>query len=218
MDPLPRSGTATPARGPWNVSTFATIPLLLTLLLGLVVPASLHGQDAQEPEEPEPGSVGTLYLDPLVGPLGTSVQLDLHGLPPSTGFVIAFGGLRGGYQWVDEVVTDDEGQITEAVVVPEWAEEGQAQYFFVKLPGQAPVATRPFYVTDGDAELRVLGRIVEEDGVEAALQGPEGELYCLIGAESPVAPGDRVRVDGTAGSASDCPDGIPLNVRSLEPA
>ncbi len=191
---------------------------MLSLVLGLTAvllftPPSLSGQD--EPAE----EVGGLTVHPLAGPPGTEVQVEMGGLPPNTGVVIAFGGLRAGYQWVDEVASDEDGRLSEQVRVPDWADADETHYFFVKFPGQAPVATSPaFYLTGEDGRIRVRGEVTDEGREFPTLRGPDDELYCLGGEVAGFEPGNRVRIEGRLAESLDCPEGIPVEVDSHEPS
>ena len=212
---LPRASSLSLRPPPGSLSSFlAALPFLLVAWM----PGAAPSAAAQEPAPPDfVEELGALGLDPLVGPRGTEVSLLLPGLPPNTGFVIAFGGLRGGYQWVEQVTTDEMGVLDTEVRVPDWAEEEQAGYFFVKLPARPPFATRAFFVSnDAQGPVRLRGEITEDGESGVGLYGPEGEPYCLFGELPQVEPGARVVVEGSFGNPEECSEGIPLVVERME--
>ncbi len=193
------------------------IPVVrVVFVLALLTVSALAGPGvgAQEPAESEL-ELGALAVSPLVGTRGAEVTVEMDGLAPNTGMVIAFGGLRAGYQWVEQVTTDEEGRLSEVVTVPDWPDEDQTYYFFLKLAGQAPVATSaPFHVTARDGTLGATGEITDDGREWLTMKGPDGERYCLTGEVGELQVGDRVRVSGTATDLPGCSKGIGVYVES----
>jgi hypothetical protein len=130
--------------------------------------------------------------------------------------VIAFGGLRTGYEWVEQVETDGAGALDGVAQVPSWADENETQYFFVKFPGQVPVAIAPFHVMAEDGMIRTRGRVTDEGDQWLAMRGPDNELFCLRGELAGAEPGLRIRVVGSPAENWSCPGGIPVDVVRVE--
>ena len=62
-------------------------------------------------------------VSPRGGPVGTEVTVQWTALAPNSAILIGFGGLGSGFEIVGETETDANGDFSQAVRVPGWAEE-----------------------------------------------------------------------------------------------
>ena len=156
-------------------------------------------------------------ISPQGGPTGTDVMVWWSGMAPDSAVVIGFGGLGSGYEIVGESHTDANGNFSQSVTVPSWAERDASHFFFVGYAdGQPTGISEAFHVTGPDGTLRLEGRITDE-GVECtAMRGEHDELYTLVGDLGDLSPGDRVVVAGTIAEMSTCQQGLTIAVTEIQ--
>jgi len=89
----------------------------------------------------------------------------------------------------------------------------------VQTPGEVPTATDSG--PPGDELVRVTGTVLEGNGQNCLLLDTGTTRYALVGGDpNLLAPDEVVTVTGTANpaTATDCTDGVPLTVTSVDPA
>jgi len=155
-------------------------------------------------------------FDPAAGPVGSDVELWMDGLPRSTDLYIGFGTLQG-HTIVQGAESDEEGVLATRLTIPSTASVNRSHYFFVADESQLPMSvSRPFLVTGPDGRVEVRGEVQEAEGMCVTIRGLEDERYSLQGSVPALSPGDRVVVRGRVVLEGGCPDGLTLEVETVD--
>lgn len=156
-------------------------------------------------------------FEPAAGPVGSEVELWMDGLPRSADFYIGFGSMQG-HTIVQGAESDEEGVLTTRLSIPSTASVNRSHYFFVADAQQVPLSvSMPFLVTGSDGRVEVRGEVGETQGGCPMVLGLEEEFYALRGPLPSLSPGDRVVVRGQVVLEGGCPEGLTIDVETVEP-
>ncbi len=212
-----------------------TLPVLLAMLVG----ADLVGaQELPIPDRPEDGVVDerdqSLHaverpteMSPAAGPPGTTVELEATLLPALTPMQVALGGTRFGFEALILTLTDEEGNLSVTVEIPEWAAHTRSHRFIIFNAYFTSVyaATPLFHVTDAEGMIRREGEVTWTGPECVTLTTADDEIYDLVGDLGDLDLGDQVTVKGWIVDSPEvaqrveenCPDeGMILQVAEVE--
>ena len=192
------------------------LPALL-LILGLVCPTTAFGQ-ARQSVNPQALADSLAYrvatFTPTSGPPGTVVAVHWESLPALTAVRLGVGALHVGFESLKDILTDQSGEFTDTIVIPDWARSNRAHSLLVQDVYFRPLAlSTNFLVTDPDGTLSREGRMIAGANGCAALVGEEGERYNLIGDVQGLEVGARVIARGTLAEPSVCGEGQDVTIR-----
>ena len=202
------------------------LPGLLAALLLLIGLASPMGASGQLPERNRVNTRAVAdsfgyriaTLNPTSGPVGTTVAVRWQYLPALTPVHLSLGALHVGFEVLKDVLTDREGEFTDTIVIPDWAESTRAHVLVVQDLYFSPLAlSSNFLVTDKDGTLSRTGRIQPSTGRCAVLVGDDGDINNLIGDIQGLAVGARAIVSGTLGDPAACggAEGVTIKITSI---
>jgi hypothetical protein len=185
---------------------------LAALALGLALPSGLAGQNDRNRVNTRAVADSFAYriatFSPSSGPPGTLVAVRWQYLPAITPVRLGVGAQRVGFEVLREILTDAQGEFSDTIRVPTWAEANRPHMLVVLDFYFRPLAvSSAFQVTNPDGTLSRDGRLMEAAGKCAVLQAEGGEFYYLSGDMKDLKPGDRAIVDGTLGERSLCDAG-----------
>jgi hypothetical protein len=197
--------------------------LLGALALSLTLPGILAGQDARSRVNTRAVQDSFAYriatFSPASGPPGTLVSVRWQYLPAITPVRLGVGAQRVGFEVLREILTSREGEFTDTIRVPEWAESNRPHMLVVLDFYFRPLAvSSAFQVTAPDGTLSREGRLMEGAGNCSVIQAEGGEFYYLSGDMRGLRPGDRAIVTGTLGERTLCNAGereVTIRVRDV---
>ena len=168
---------------------------------------------------PVPQQQRRLQVTPRGAPPAGQVTVKLTGMPPLTGLRIGFGSLQE-HQFIGRTASDAEGNATETVRIPDWAQRDKVHYFFMAYDDMQPRGfSDAFHVTGPDGMARVSGVIGDEGGSCSPLRNASDDLYTLIGDTREFKAGSRVVVRGRVVEGAPCGDlGIAIAVTEIRSA
>jgi hypothetical protein len=183
--------------------------ILLALALVLSLPGGLTAQNPRERVNARAVQDSFAYriatFSPASGPPGTLVAVRWQYLPAITPVRLGVGAQRVGFEVLKEILTSREGEFTDTIKVPEWAESNRPHMLVVLDFYFRPLAiSSAFQVTQPDGSLSREGRLMDGAGNCAVIQAEGGEFYYLSGDMKDLKPGDRAIVTGTLGDRSLC--------------
>ena len=190
-------------------------PVLL-LAISLAYPATAFGQNRRS-INPQALADSFAYrsatFTPTSGPPGTVVTVRWQSLPALTPVRLGLGALHVGFESLKDILTDQSGEFTDTIVIPEWARSNRAHSLLVQDIYFRPLAlSTNFLVTDPDGTLSREGRMIEGTDGCAALVGEEGERYNLIGDVQGLEVGARVIARGTLAEPTACGEGKDVTI------
>jgi hypothetical protein len=196
---------------------------ILVPLVGLTAVCAVA---AQEPEtvDVRAQSVHAVerptYMSPASGPPGTEVTLRASLLPALTPVQVALGGTRSGFEALALALTDRNGDLVETVTIPGWASRDRAHRFIVFNAYFSAVyaATGLFHVTDTEGKLLREGEVTKAGPGCPTMAGVDNEIYSLVGEVQAVREGARIQVEGNIIQSDECPEGLVLQVTTVEQA
>jgi len=231
-----------PAFRRWSPSVPALgIPALAALGLAFMATAELQAQEPPPPELPFPGDTliddreRTLHaldrpasMSPTSGPPGTHVDLEVSLLPALTPMQVAIGGTRFGFEELILTMTDQHGNLSVTVEIPEWAAADRSHRFIIfnAYFTNVHAATSLFHVTDSEGKIRREGEVTWTGPECVTLTTADHEVYDLVGELGGLEMGARVSLEGWILSSDEvirrvegiCPDeGVALQVAEVEP-
>jgi hypothetical protein len=182
---------------------------LAVLALRLALPAELAGQSERNRVNTRAVQDSFAYriatFTPASGPPGTLVSVRWQYLPAITPVRLGVGAQRVGFEVLREILTTREGEFTDTIRVPEWAESNRPHMLVVLDFYFRPLAiSSAFQVTAPDGTLSREGRLMEGDGRCAVIQAEGSEFYYLSGDMRGLKAGERAIVTGTLGERSLC--------------
>jgi hypothetical protein len=182
---------------------------LAILALRLSLPADLAAQNERNRVNTRAVQDSFAYriatFSPASGPPGTLVSVRWQYLPAITPVRLGVGAQRVGFEVLREILTSREGEFTDTIRVPEWAEANRPHMLVVLDFYFRPLAvSSAFQVTNADGSLSREGRLVEGAGRCAVIQAEGGEFYYLSGDMKGLTTGERAIVTGTLGDRSLC--------------
>ena len=182
---------------------------LSILALRLSLPADLAGQAERNRVNTRAVQDSFAYriatFSPASGPPGTLVSVRWQYLPAITPVRLGVGAQRVGFEVLREILTSREGEFTDTIRVPEWAEANRPHMLVVLDFYFRPLAvSSAFQVTNPDGSLSREGRLVEGAGRCAVIQAEGGEFYYLSGDMRGLTTGERAIVTGTLGDRTLC--------------
>jgi hypothetical protein len=74
-----------------------------------------------------------MTASPANNPIGQTVQLTATGLPPSSGMELLAGLDLSDMRPLDQVETNEAGELVAEAMIPDWAVPGQVFYFAVRV-------------------------------------------------------------------------------------
>jgi hypothetical protein len=214
---------------------------LMALGLAFLNTAELQAQEPLPTVQPFPGDTLVDERDrslhaldrpasmrPSSGPPGTQVDLEVGLLPALTPMQVAIGGTRFGFEELILTLTDQHGNLSVTVEIPEWAAAERAHRFIIFNAYFTSVhaATSLFHVTDSDGKIWREGEVTWTGPECATLTTADDEVYDLVGDLEGLEMGARVVVSGWILSSEEvihrvegiCPDeGMALQVAEVEP-
>jgi hypothetical protein len=181
----------------------------LLLTLGLALP---HGAAGQEPRQrinqravADSFGYRIATLNPSSGPIGTKVAVRWQFLPALTPVHLSLGALHVGFEVLKDILTDRNGEFTDTITIPEWAESTRPHALVVQDFYFSPLAlSSDFLVTDKQGVLTRTGRLQPQTGKCAVLIGEDEDVYNLIGQVAGITPGERAIVHGRIAAAAEC--------------
>lgn len=188
------------------------LPALAALALGAVLPAAVAGQGDRNRVNTRAVADSFAYriatFSPSSGPPGTVVAVRWQYLPAITPVRLGVGAQRVGFEVLKEILTNAQGEFTDTIKVPTWAEANRPHMLVVLDFYFRPLAvSSAFQVTNPDGTLSRDGRLMEAAGKCAVLQAEGGEFYYLSGDMKGLKTGDRAIVEGVLGDRSLCDAG-----------
>lgn len=202
-----------------------SLGLLATLALLALLGAPRASAQLPERRPVNPRAVADSFayriatLDPTHGPVGTKVTVRWQSLPALTPVHLSLGALHVGFEVLHDVLTDQKGEFTDTIVIPDWAESTRPHALVVQDLYFAPLAlSSDFLVTDKDGTLSRDGRIGEQTGRCPVLIGEDGDRYHLVGSVQGIAQGERATVRGTIADPAQCggEKGVTLKITSVK--
>ena len=187
------------------------------LLVGLACPVTAFAQ-ARQSINPQALADSFAYrtatFTPTSGPPGTVVAVHWQSLPALTPVRLGVGALHVGFESLKDILTDQSGEFTDTIVIPDWARSNRAHSLLVQDVYFRPLAlSTNFLVTDPDGTLSREGRMIAGANGCAALVGEEGERYNLIGDVQGLEIGARVIARGTLAEPSVCGEAGDVTIR-----
>ena len=186
-------------------------------LVGLACPATAFAQGRQSinPQAlADSFAYRTATFTPTSGPPGTVVAVHWQSLPALTPVRLGVGALHVGFESLKDILTDQSGEFTDTIVIPEWARSNRAHSLLVQDVYFRPLAlSTNFLVTDPDGTLSREGSMIAGANGCAALVGEEGERYNLIGDVQGLEIGARVIARGTLAEPSACGEAGDVTLR-----
>ena len=197
---------ATPSR---SSARLLGVLLLSVVALRLSLPADLAGQSERNRVNTRAVQDSFAYriatFSPASGPPGTLVSVRWQYLPAITPVRLGVGAQRVGFEVLREILTSNEGEFTDTIRVPEWAESNRPHMLVVLDFYFRPLAvSSAFQVTAADGSLSREGRLMDGAGNCAVMQAEGGEFYYLSGDMKGLKAGDRAIVTGKLGERSLC--------------
>jgi hypothetical protein len=197
--------------------------LLGALALALTLPGNLAGQNERNRVNTRAVQDSFAYriatFSPTSGPPGTLVSVRWQYLPAITPVRLGVGAQRVGFEVLREILTSREGEFSDTIRVPEWAEANRPHMLVVLDFYFRPLAVSSgFQVTAPDGTLSREGRLMEGAGNCSVIQAEGGEFYYLSGDMRGLKPGDRAIVTGTLGERALCNAGereVTIRVRDV---
>ena len=199
-------------------------PRLLQLGQRLRLPAAGQAPTAQERPvraanrdglttdgyRPPARGVQGLLLTPRSGPPGTTVTIEVMGVPP--GPAVLGAGLQGAdWQRLARIQVPDSGRVSVALAVPAWAGPGDTVVFLVQ-PAEGPslgsgsfrvlAPSGPAAPADPQAEVTATGRL-RQAGDCMLLETVQGHRYALAG-DWAFTPGAEVTLVGRPADTTAC--------------
>ena len=157
-----------------------------------------------------------VVMSPPAGLPGTNIEIRGRSLPALTPMQVAFGGSRFGFEALMLTMTDQAGNLSAIVQIPDWASRDRTHRFIVFNAYFTAVyaSTPPFHVTDSDGKIRRVGEVTRAGPECVSLTTLDGEVYDLVGDLESLNMGVRVTVEGWVVDASEvvgrveeiCPD------------
>jgi LysM repeat protein len=193
-----------------------------TLRVGDIV--LLPSSSMPQPSPLSPPIRTSVSVEPRRGPVGTVVDLNAAGFPPSVQLRVLAGTSVASLQEFQQVGSDTSGRARAVARIPVWSAGASLLFAYETLDGRLRSISEPFVVTTVAAPpepqppaadwLTLTGTLTRE-GVECqAMRGDDGRLYTLSGADlSGLAAGDRVQVGGYRQTVSTCQQGTTIAVR-----
>lgn len=156
-------------------------------------------------------------VEPLSGPVGTTVLLHTENLPLNARTHLGVGARHVGFEALVEVNQGEWGEVTGTLEIPGWATWDRPVVLLV-LNGQfAPIGrSKPFHVTNSDGVIQRTGRIDHVEGVCVDFRDQDDVVYSLEGPSlSELALGEEVVVEGTPLQTTACGPGTAIRVESV---
>ena len=145
---------------------------------------------------------------PTSGPIGTKVVVRWQYLPALTPIHVSLGALHVGFEVLKDILTDRNGEFTDTIVIPDWAESTRPHALVVQDFYFVPLAiSSNFLVTERDGTVSRDGRIQPSTGRCAILKGDDDDVYNLIGDIQGLKVGDRATIKGTLANPAQCGGG-----------
>lgn len=158
-----------------------------------------------------------IVIAPKGAPAGTEVTVTMTGMPPLTGLQIGFGSLQE-HQFIARTPSDENGNATHVVRLPDWAQRDKVHFFFIAWGDIRPRGfSDAFHVTGPESVARVAGLLGREgESACTTLRDGADNLYSLIGDTSSFPPGARVVVRGPVVDGTPCSGlGITISVTEI---
>ena len=175
--------------------------LAVALGFGTEVSAQLRGR----PSLADSFSYRTATFSPVSGPAGTTVSVRWQYLPAITPMRLGVGAQRVGFEVLSEVLSDERGEFTDTITIPEWAQTDRPVMLVVFDFYFNPLAiSSGFQVTDANGVILRTGELKEPSGKCAVLEGEGGAIYYLTGNSGDFNPGDRVLLQATVTDPAVC--------------
>lgn len=164
-----------------------------------------------------PQQARRLVIAPRGGAIGSEITVGLVGATPKASIRIAFANLQA-YELIHTVVTDEQGNFTTVLKVPDWALPDQVHYLFANPGNQQPRAfSDGYHVTAADGTATIEGTLDADVGGCVELRNADNVVYNLMGDLGEWIPGDQVAVHGTIASGPTCGEGIAIDVQDISP-
>lgn len=112
----------------------------------------------------EAAEAAQVSVSPLTGPPGTPVQVEASGFPPHADVVVGAGREYSEYDILERLTTDEAGQITSQVAIPDFAREGSRWVIVVDTYDYRVRAVSDVF------------NVTTEDGTEPA-PPPDGAMF-----------------------------------------
>ena len=95
---------------------------------------------------------------------------------------LGVGAQRVGFEVLSEVLSDERGEFTDTITIPEWAQTDRPVMLVVFDFYFNPLAiSSGFQVTDANGVILRTGELKEPSGKCAVLEGEGGAIYYLTG-------------------------------------
>lgn len=193
------------------------IPTIAIAGLAAFALAGCHGESRSGTGELAPPA-GPRVTGPVstVAP-GSEIQVRATGFTQYGNVRVSFGQPAAEQKLVLETGADGEGSLDLRIKVPAWAEPGHPYVVVIAAPGHVPRAvSEPFVVANGGEPIRVDGKLTGEGTECITMRDHAGTLYSLAGSAVALEAGTVVTVQGRVAEASDCDQGTPLVVDSIQ--
>lgn len=216
-DPRPQRGEYRVERGDTMYSIAQALGLSLYELIAQnsdIDPFDLEiGERIDVPGDDRPGA--SVHVRPARGAPGDSVTVTADNLRPRDWVTIGVGERASEWTPLETVRVARDGELTEAVRVPSWADPGDNLVFVVDTDRGMTFKSGVFDVTDTrrdgrdgrDDTLALEGRVRE--GAECyTLRTPDGDLWSMVSDDIDFTSGEYVEVEGARADASFCMRGV----------
>ena len=187
----------------------STATTMVILLFGIALGAEARAQDPDRVTVSAAGlegvGAGLATFSPRSGPPGTIVALRVRDMPILAPLRVGVGALRMGFEEVGWVLSNDDGELTTDVVIPEWSQNDAVHIFIVFDPYFNPIALSDvFHVTDDERNIVRTGRIAKQANGCTVLHGDDSIAYGLTGELADLRNGDPVEVTGRLTTDTTC--------------
>ncbi len=184
-------------------------------VLAVAAPRHASGQDAPSARErvntravADSFAYRIATFNPQSGPPGTKVSVRWQYLPAITPVRLGVGAQRVGFEVLDEILTTPQGEFTDTIRIPTWAESNRPHMLIVLDFYFKPLAVSSgFQVTDADGNISRQGVLREGAGKCAVMEAEGGEFYFLSGDMKGLKEGDQAIVKGSLAPKSLCNTG-----------
>lgn len=158
------------------------------------------------------------FIDPHSGPPGTLVTIRSGGMPAVTPLRIGIGAVHFGFEEIGQVLTNEKGEFTLTVTVPNWARRDLVHRFIVFDFYFAPIALSDiFHVTDATGTIERVGELLNVGDRCPALRSDDGLSYSLAGDISGFAEHARVVVEGRITPSGECGRDTTVRITRIAP-
>lgn len=185
------------------------------VLFGALLPLAAALQaDAQSAEDIR----HVQSVEPLSGPVGTTVRVYTENLPYQASTHVGFGSSQVGFEVLAKADQDARGAVSAALDIPAWATWDRPLVLLVFNGLFNPIGrSDPFHVTNAEGLIQRSGSITHVEGDCVDFRDEDDFLYSLEGLLPEFDEGDEVIVEGVPTRSAQCGSGLAIRVEHVGP-